>query len=265
MGSTKPKHHGIWEDSYRLYTNPEDTSTDEKLEVNLKELKDALIKDHEFWILSSGLLATIGFGGLFGLQAADQIRDGIDWFEQWVLLIFVTSMTLSSLFAFSCMNDFMTLVSFYVMTPPKHIINARDFTYLHYKNTVSKSFNRRIFKFFGVEYGYKVFYLSLKLLLVGMNAGIYLAYPHDWRLSIPSIVLSIFIYLEMCNYNQDMHWGNTAYPRFAQMVLNGEYNEAMHTNHSCRSPSNSPRGGRFLRSSNSSDCRRCRSSSRQRS
>ena len=155
------------------------------------------------------------------MQHSDNLKDadGITTDEKLALFVFSFMMTVSSLISFVCMNDFLTLVSFYVMTPAEYIWQARQFTIDRAKKTQSTI--RWFMKLFRVDYGYKAFYTALKTLLIGMNAGLYLAYPASTRpyVVLPCILVSVFLLYEMEYYNEAMHWHSDAFPSFAVSLV----------------------------------------------
>jgi len=182
-----------------------------------EDFKEAYTKDHEMWMMSAGLLATMGPAGIFTIKLQEEHNKIENFFsiENLFAQGFVICMTMSTILAFSSLNDFLSNASYFNMVPARFVPKARSHLFERVDRIRRSSIASSTMHWFG-NYGHRSFYVALRWFMGGVVCGIYLA--HGWeRTIIPTILIIMSIY-HIESYNELVHWGDDALPKLWKVV-----------------------------------------------
>jgi hypothetical protein len=181
-----------------------------------------VLNDCNSWIVSASLVMTLGFGGMF-ISPADMVGTSErSAFDKVVLHIYLSSMTLSSMVALSCVVDHISIYNLYNMVPSSMQLEARRHTYRLSSTQHSRGWADQLLHRCGLKYGSGAFFQSIQALLVGIICAIYLTHGAVCCV-LPAVICCMFFY-QMKDYNRIVHWGPDALPAFADSVLSRAQN-----------------------------------------
>jgi hypothetical protein len=174
------------------------------------ELKAAMLKDYSSWTLASALIATVGFAALL-------IRIEPITAEAWPLAtrvclhLYFISMSLSSMLALSCVNDFISISNYYNMVPAPYCIEAR----LHqYGNGAIRHPLTTYLQSLGLGHGSQVVYQSVGALCFGITNLIFMTHGPEYCL-MPAAIFIIFC-MHLREYNKGVHWHELTLPKLRE-------------------------------------------------